>query len=125
MPAAHLVAADAPNIETVVGQLRVDAKTNEHKAALELLGVLPLRGRIVTADAMFTRRDVSTVIMGQGRDYILPAKDNQPKLLSNNQAAFAEPLAFPPGRPSGGGRVSTGPVSPTRGTAELRSARWR
>ena len=44
-PAAHLVAAYAPDVEAVVGQLRVDCKTNEHKAALELLGILPLRDR--------------------------------------------------------------------------------
>jgi hypothetical protein len=41
-------------------QLRVDAKTNEHKAALELLGVLPIQGKVGTGDAMFTHRDVCT-----------------------------------------------------------------
>jgi hypothetical protein len=92
-PAAHLVAAYAPDVEAVVAQLRVDAKTNEHKAALEMLGVLPLRGRIVTADAMFTHRDVCATIVGRGGDYLLPAKDNQPNLLRDIRAAFAEPPA--------------------------------
>ena len=104
-PAAHLVAAYAPDVEAVVGQLRVDAKTNEHKAALELLGVLPLRGRVVTADAMFTHRDVCTAIVDGGGDYILPAKENQPNLLRDIQTAFAEPpagLSPPPGRATPG-----------------------
>jgi DDE_Tnp_1-associated/Transposase DDE domain len=104
-PAAHLVAAYAPDVEAVLGQLRVDAKTNEHKAALELLGVLPLRGRVVTADAMFTHRDVCTAVLDGGGDYILPAKDNQPNLLRDIQAAFAEPpagLSPPPGRTARG-----------------------
>jgi hypothetical protein len=92
-PAAHLVAAYAPDVEAVVAQLRVDAKTNEHKAALELLGVLRLEGRVVTADAMFTHRDVCATVLERGGDYILPAKENQPTLLANIQAAFAEPPA--------------------------------
>jgi len=92
-PAAHLLAAYAPDVEAVVAQLRVDAKTNEHKAALELLGILPLTGRVVTADAMFTHRDVCAAILGRGGDYVLPAKDNQPTLLADVRAAFAEPPA--------------------------------
>jgi hypothetical protein len=37
-PAIHLVAAYAPDVPATVAQLRVDAKTNGHKAALEQLG---------------------------------------------------------------------------------------
>ena len=92
-PGVHLVAAYAPDVEAVIGQLRVDAKTNEHKAALELLGVLPLAGKVVTADAMFTHRDVCAAIVEGGGDYILPAKENQPTLLADIAAAFAEPPA--------------------------------
>jgi hypothetical protein len=57
LPGAHLLAAYAPDVGAVLAQLRVDGKTNEHKAALELLGILPLSGAIVTADAMFTHAD--------------------------------------------------------------------
>lgn len=95
------MAAYAPDVEAVVGQLRVDAETNEHKAALELLGVLPLRGRVVTADAGFTHRDVCTAITERGGDYVLPAKDNRPTLRADIRACFADPpagLSPPPGR---------------------------
>ncbi len=68
--------AYAPDGGTVVGQLRVAHKINEHKAALELLGVLMLRGWVVTADAMFTDRDVCTTVVGRGKDYVLPVKGN-------------------------------------------------
>jgi hypothetical protein len=110
-PAAHLVAAYAPDVEAVVGQVRVDAKTNEHKAALELLGVLPLRGRVVTADAMFTHRDVCAAVVGRGGDYILPAKDNQPTLLADITRAFAEPPAglSPPAGHAPGRELRPGP----------------
>jgi hypothetical protein len=99
-PGVHLVSAYAPDVKAVLAQLRVDAKTNEHKAALELLGVLPLKGKVVTGDAMFTHRDVcAAVIAGQG-DYVLPVKDNQPTLGKDIAAAFAGPeagLSPPPG----------------------------
>ena len=99
-PAAHLVAAYAPDVHATVAQLRVDAKTNEHKAALELLGVLPIEGKVITGDAMFTHRDTCAKIIEEGSDYILPVKDNQPTLRANIEAVFAEPeagLSPPPG----------------------------
>jgi hypothetical protein len=100
-PGVHLVSAYAPHVKAVLGQLRVDAKTNEHKAALELLGVLPLRGKVVSGDAMFTHRDVCAEVIAGGGDYVLPVKDNQPTLSRDIAAAFAEPeagLSPPPGR---------------------------
>ena len=90
-PGQHLVAAYAPDVKAVVGQLRVDAKTNEHKAALELLGILPIKGKVVTGDAMFTHRDLCQKVIDGGGDYVLPVKENQPTLRANIAAVFAEP----------------------------------
>jgi predicted transposase YbfD/YdcC len=70
--------------------------TNEHKAALRLLGVLPLAGRVVTADAMFTHRDACDTITGAGGDYPPAVKDNQAALKAGIEAAFAEPSGFSP-----------------------------
>ena len=95
LPAAHLLAAYAPHAAAVVGQLRVDGKTNEHKAALELLGVLPVRGKVVTADAMFTHRDVCAKVLAGGGDYLLPLKENQPDARADVAAAFDD-AAFSP-----------------------------
>jgi len=100
-PGIHLVSAYAPDVRAVVGQLRVDAKTNEHKAALELLGVLPVRGKVVSGDAMFTHRDVCAGVVGGGGDYVLPVRENQPTLRAAIAAAFAAPeagLSPPPDR---------------------------
>jgi hypothetical protein len=97
LPAVHLLAAYASEMGAVLAQLRVDAKTNEHKAALELLGVLPLKGKVVTGDAMFTHRDVCSEIDRRGGDYVLPAKENQPTLLTDVRSAFdAPPAGLPP-----------------------------
>jgi hypothetical protein len=99
-PAVHLLAAYAPDVQAVVAQLRVDAKTNELKAALEMLAVLPIKGRVLTADAIQTHREICAAVIAGGGDYILPVKDNQPTLLSDIRAAFAGPeagLSPPPG----------------------------
>jgi hypothetical protein len=89
-PGAHLLAAYAPQASAVVAQMRVDATTNEHKAALRLLGVLPpLKGAVVTADAMFTHRDVCQKVLKKQGDYLLYAKDNQATLQQDIRATFA------------------------------------
>ena len=45
VPGQHFVAAYASAAQAVLAQVRVDAKTNEHKAALELLGLLAGEGQ--------------------------------------------------------------------------------
>ena len=99
VPGVHLLAAYAPQAAAVLGQLRVEATTNEHKTALRLLGVLPpLRGAVVTADAMFTHRDVAAEVLGRQGDYVLYAKDNQETLRADLAAvsAAAESGGFSP-----------------------------
>jgi predicted transposase YbfD/YdcC len=88
VPGQHLVAAYAPLCEAVLVQVRVDAKTNEHKAALQLLGILPAKGRIVIGDAMFCQRDVCAEIIEQGGDYLFFTKGNQPGLQADVSAGF-------------------------------------
>src|SRR5262249_13366050 len=87
-PGVHLLAAYVPAAAAVLAQLRVDARTNEHKAALRLLGVLPLRGKVVTGDAMFTHRDVARRVVDAGGDYLLIVKDNQPELRAQIESAL-------------------------------------
>lgn len=79
VPAVHLLSAFAPSVAAVVRQIRVDAKTNEHKAALRLLGVLPpLAGKIVSGDAIFCQTEVAQGVIDGGGEYLLHVKDNQP-----------------------------------------------
>jgi hypothetical protein len=95
-PGVHLLSAYVPAAAAVIAQMRVDAKTNEHKAALELLGVLPIQGKVVTGDAMFTHRDVAEVIVEGGGDYILIVKDNQPDLKGQIYSALHGDEDFSP-----------------------------
>lgn len=81
LPGLHLLAAYAPKAAAVIGQFVVGAKTNEHKTLLRLLKILPpLNGRVVTADAAFTHRDVAENIVAKQGDYVLYAKSNQSEL---------------------------------------------
>ncbi|AMV29377.1 Transposase DDE domain protein [Gemmata sp. SH-PL17] len=133
-PGVHLLPAFAPRVQAVLAQLRVDTKTNEHKAALELLNILPSRrgGCIVTGDAMFTQTEVCQAIRDRNDDYALVVKGNQPALAVDTDAglAFAAQAAtFPPPkgacrrrnrRPAHGSREQ-----PRRDTVELSTGRWR
>lgn len=89
VPGQHLVAAYAPQVEAVLAQVRVDAKTNEHKAALELLGLIPLAGKVVVGDAMFCQRDLAEQVVAAGGDYVLMVKENQPGLQTDVASGFA------------------------------------
>ena len=52
----HLVQAFAAGARLMLGQVKVDDKSNEIAAMPKLLEMLALKGRIVTADAMHTQR---------------------------------------------------------------------
>ena len=95
-PGVHLLTAYAPKVAEVLAQLRVDVKTNEHKASLELLGVLPLGGAVVTADAMPTHADFAQAVVDGGGDHVLPVKLNQPRLLADITLAFQTPEGLSP-----------------------------
>ena len=90
--AVHLLSLYAVRSGITLAQSPVGDKTNEHKAALELLRRTPLKGKVVSGDAMFTHRDFCQEVLDGGGDYLLPVKDNQPTLLRDIQIAFA-PLA--------------------------------
>jgi predicted transposase YbfD/YdcC len=111
VPGVHLLAAFVPASAAVLAQLRVDAKTNEHKAALQLLGILPLAGRVVTGDAMFTHRDVAQKVRDGGGDYLLFVKDNQADLKAAIESALHGDADFSPlPTPAEAGRRAGGPV---------------
>jgi hypothetical protein len=89
VPGQHLVAAYSAQAQAVLAQIKVDAKTNEHKAALQLLGILPVKGNIITGDALFCQRDLCAAIIAAGGDYVFTVKDNQPSLGSDIAAGLA------------------------------------
>jgi predicted transposase YbfD/YdcC len=78
--AIHMVSAWAGENGVVLGQRKVDSKSNEITAIPELLELLLLKGCIVTIDAMGCQRAIAETILAQGADYVLALKGNQPTL---------------------------------------------
>lgn len=51
-------------------------------------GILPLAGKVVTADATFTPADVPDTITDAGGNYVLAVEDNQEQLHRDIEALF-------------------------------------
>jgi predicted transposase YbfD/YdcC len=62
---------------------------NEAAGALQLVGLLQLKGCVVTADALHCHRGMAKAIAARGGDYVLAVKANQPGLLRDAKAAIA------------------------------------
>ncbi len=101
VPGVHLVSAFDRDAKSALAQVPT-GDTNEAKAALVLLGLIPLAGVVVTGDAAFTQRDFCAQVIAGGGDYFLPVKDNQPELKDAIATNFA--TAFSPRRAEGAPR---------------------
>jgi len=91
----HLVSAWAVEQRLVLGQRKVDGKSNEISALPELLALLSLEGQIVTADAMHCQKATAEVIVERGGDYCLALKGNQPALFKDVSLLLDDPDAPP------------------------------
>jgi predicted transposase YbfD/YdcC len=86
--AIHMVSAWASENGVVLGQRKVDTKSNEITAIPELLDLLALKGCIVTIDAMGCQRTIAQKIVEHGADYVLALKGNQPTLEQAVESFF-------------------------------------
>src|SRR6266581_8939267 len=75
--ALHVVSACASQAGLTLGQVAVDAKSNEITAIPQLLELLDLHEKIVTSDAMGCQKEIAAAIVEGEGDYILAVKDNQ------------------------------------------------
>lgn len=94
-PALEVVTAVGQEMKRVLGQEEV-AVGGEVAAAIALLQRMPLRGRVVVADAGLLCRPVLGAILEGGGDYLGVVKGNQPQLHEALET-WGEPLIFPPG----------------------------
>lgn len=89
-PAVHLLAAYCDAIAGVLGQRPVDTKkANEITEAAALLKAVPVKGMIITGDAMFAQRTICEAIRKRGGEYVFTVKDNQSGLREAIDQAFA------------------------------------
>jgi predicted transposase YbfD/YdcC len=78
--AIHIVSAWASLNGVVLGQRKVEAKSNEITAIPELLRLLDVSGCLVTIDAMGCQKKIAQAIRDANADYLLRVKDNQAAL---------------------------------------------
>lgn len=86
--AIHMVSAWASANRLVLGQCKVDEKSNEITAIPELLRALELHGCLVTIDAMGCQTAIADLIVEQGADYLLQLKKNQGNLFEDVVTLF-------------------------------------
>ena len=84
----HMVSAWATRNRVVLGQVKTEEKSNEITAIPELLGLLCIKGCIVTIDAMGCQKDIAAKIVEESADYCLTVKDNQPTLRADLVETF-------------------------------------
>jgi predicted transposase YbfD/YdcC len=79
--AIYMVSAWAEANELVLGQRKVNEKSNEITAIPELLKILDISGCIITIDAIGTQTKIAKAIIDSGADYLLSVKENQGHLF--------------------------------------------
>lgn len=86
----HMVSAFAARQRLVLGQVKVNEKSNEIVAIPKLLDLLAIEGAIVTIDAMGCQRDIAAKIIDKKADYVLALKGNQGSLREDVEVFVAE-----------------------------------
>jgi predicted transposase YbfD/YdcC len=90
--AIHMVSAWATANNISLGQVVVDAKSNEITAIPKLLQILEISGCLVTIDAMGCQTEIAREIVDADADYVLAVKGNQPTLHEGIQEFFNDHL---------------------------------
>lgn len=124
----HVVSAWCTQNHLVLGQQKVEGKSNEITAVPLLLELLTLKGCLVTIDAMGCQTKIAETIIDRQADYLLAVKENQAVLLDDIKEAFActSPKDTYKASNVGHGRVETRITSVLEDTAWIcRKEEWK
>ena len=91
----YLLAVFLPAEGLVLRQVAVAEKSNEIPAAPHALEGLDLQGKVVTADALHTQRELSQAVVAAGADYVWIAKENQPAVRRDIVQLFQPETCLP------------------------------
>jgi predicted transposase YbfD/YdcC len=91
--AIHMVSAWATTNRLVLGQCKVDEKSNEITAIPELIKVLEIAGCIVTIDAMGCQKQIVKSIVDKSGEYVIALKKNQGNLYKNVEEIFKKAIS--------------------------------
>lgn len=105
----HMVSAWAHNNNLVLGQVKVNEKSNEITAIPKLLEVLSLENSVVTIDAMGCQTAIVDRIIEKQADYVLAVKSNQDRLHENivDEFRFSKSIEIFENTDLGHGRIET------------------
>lgn len=105
----HMVSAWAHNNNLVLGQVKVNEKSNEITAIPTLLEVLSVENSIVTIDAMGCQTAIAEKIIEKQADYVLAVKNNQEQLFENitDEFRFSKKVEIFEDTDLGHGRIET------------------
>jgi predicted transposase YbfD/YdcC len=92
--AIYMVSAWASENQLVLGQRKVDDKSNEITAIPKLLKMLDITGCIVTIDAIGTQTKIAKTIIENKGDYLLAVKENQGHLFEDIHDLFEEDRTY-------------------------------
>ena len=93
--ALHVVTAFAGEAGLVLGQTAVPEGGNEITAARALLGIVDLKGMLVTADAIHCQGETARLVLERGGDYLFALKKNRPATHADVETWFADPATAP------------------------------
>lgn len=95
----HMVSAWANSAGVVLGQIRVNEKSNEIPAVPELLDCIDVKNCVITSDAMSCQKKTVEKITGHECDYVICLKGNQETLYEDVKLYFEtaqkEPNFYP------------------------------
>lgn len=104
-----MITAYATDLRLTLASLEVEGG-NEAAAALSLVGLIDLKGHIITADALHCHRALAEAIIAKGGDYCFTLKGNQERLLSDARSCLAKATSPRPAsttQTEGHGRIET------------------
>ena len=84
----HMVSAWASKSNMVLGQVKVDQKSNEITAIPKLLELITIKSCTITIDAMGCQQEIITQIVKQEANYIVAVKENQKQLHQDIKDEF-------------------------------------
>ena len=117
--AIYMVSAWAQQNNLVLGQVKVDDKSNEITAIPKLLSRLNITGAVITIDAMGCQKKIAKQIKQQGGDYVFSLKGNQGNLHDDVKTFFTSslsPAVASVNYDGGHGRIETRSI---RATADI------
>lgn len=116
----HMVSAWCAQNHLVLGQQKVNDKSNEITVIPALLDLLVVKGCLITIDAMGCQTKIAEKIVGKEAEYLLAVKENQEFLLDDIKEAFTHTVPKDTYKESqvGHGRVET------RTTSVIEEVEW-